>query len=73
MQGLKSAILAIFQRGPGWPCPVSAALKNPSMDLMDRGSEIFFLHWVPMNSYQCWKAKLERALFCRVQSGEITV
>ena len=33
MQGLKSAILAIFQRGPGWPCAVSAALKNPSVDL----------------------------------------
>ena len=33
MQGLKSAILAIFQRGPGWPCPVSATLKNPSLDL----------------------------------------
>ena len=29
MQGLKSAILAIFQTGPGWPCSVSAALKNP--------------------------------------------
>ena len=28
MQGLKSAILAIFQTGPGWPCPVSTALKN---------------------------------------------
>ena len=33
MQGLKSAILAIFQRGPGWPCLVSAAVKNPSVDL----------------------------------------
>ena len=32
MQGLKSAILAIFQTGPGWPCTVSAALKNPSQD-----------------------------------------
>ena len=30
MQGLKIAILAIFQTGPGWPCTVSAALKNPS-------------------------------------------
>ena len=29
----KSAILAIFQTGPGWPCStVSAALKNPSQD-----------------------------------------
>ena len=32
MKGLKSAILAIFQTGPGWPCTVSAALKNPSQD-----------------------------------------
>ena len=30
MHGSKSAILAIFQTGPGWPCTVSAALKNPS-------------------------------------------
>ena len=33
MQGLRRAILAIFQTGPGWPCTVSAALKNPSQDL----------------------------------------
>ena len=33
MHGLKSAILAIFQRGLGWPCPVSAALKNASWHL----------------------------------------
>ena len=26
MHGLKSAILAIFQEGLEWPCPVSAAL-----------------------------------------------
>ena len=30
MHGVKSAILAIFQKGLGWPCPVSAALKNAS-------------------------------------------
>ena len=30
MHGLKSAILAIFQKGLGWPCPASAALKNAS-------------------------------------------
>ena len=30
MHGLKSAILAIFQRGLGWLCPVSKALKNAS-------------------------------------------
>jgi hypothetical protein len=32
MQGLKSAILAIFLTGLGWPCTVSAALKNPPQD-----------------------------------------
>ena len=30
-QWLKSAILAIFQKGPRWPCPVSAALKNSNL------------------------------------------
>ena len=33
MHGSKSAILAIFQTGLGWPCTVSAAFKNPSQDL----------------------------------------
>jgi hypothetical protein len=28
MHGSKSAILAFFQTGLGWPCTVSAALKN---------------------------------------------
>ena len=32
MHGSKSAILAIFQTGPGWPATVSAAFKNPSVD-----------------------------------------
>ena len=32
MQGLKSAILAIAQAGLGWPCPFSAALKNPLLN-----------------------------------------
>ena len=32
MQGSKGAILAIFQKGPGWPCPDISALKNPSRD-----------------------------------------
>ena len=32
MQELKSAILAIFQTGPEWPCPISMALNNPSKD-----------------------------------------
>ena len=33
MQGLKSAILAIFLNGPGWPCPGSAAINNPLQEL----------------------------------------
>ena len=33
----------------------------------------FFLFWAPMNSKQCWNAKLEQAHFFRVQSGKITV
>ena len=36
MHGLKSAILAIFQKSANWldwPCPVSAALQNRSQDL----------------------------------------
>ena len=28
---------------------------------------------VPMNFYQCWKAKLERPHFFKIQSGKITV
>merc|ERR1711940_254468 len=28
MQGLKSAILAIFQKGLGWPCPVKSQLNS---------------------------------------------
>ena len=32
MHRSKSAILAIFQTGPGWRGTVSAALKNPSQD-----------------------------------------
>jgi len=35
MHGLKSAILAIFQKSADWldwPCPVSAALQNGSKD-----------------------------------------
>jgi hypothetical protein len=42
MHGLKSAILAIFQKGLGWPCPVSAALKIIAFEKL-------FLFWVPMN------------------------
>ena len=44
MQRLKSAILAIFQNGLGWLCPVSAALKNPSQEFKN-----YFCFWVPIN------------------------
>ena len=33
IHGYKSAILAIFQNGLGWLCPVRLALKNPSQEL----------------------------------------
>ena len=33
IHGEKSAILAIFQNGLGWPCPVRSALKNLSQEL----------------------------------------
>ena len=42
MHGLKSAILAIFQKSANWldwPCPVSAAVKNGSQ-------EFFFLFYI---------------------------
>jgi hypothetical protein len=45
MHGSKSAILAIFHKGAGWPCPDSAALKNPSQEFKK-----YFFHWVPMSS-----------------------
>ena len=38
MQGLKSAILTIFQNGLGWLCPASAASRIPH-----RNSEILFV------------------------------
>jgi hypothetical protein len=41
MQGLKSAILAIFQKEPGGPCPVSKALKNPSLDFKNYFCYVF--------------------------------
>jgi hypothetical protein len=44
MQGLKSAIWAIFQDGLGWLCPISAALKNPLQEFKK-----FFLFWMPIN------------------------
>ena len=45
MQGLKSAILAIFLNGPRWPCPVSVTIKNPSQEL--KNSFCFGFLWIP--------------------------
>ena len=68
MQGLKSAILAIFQNGLGWLCSVSATLKNPSQEF--KNSFCFGCRLIPRKT---GKAKLERAHFSKVQSGKITV
>ena len=50
MQGLKSAILAIFQTGPEWPSTVSAALKNPSQNFKNHfalgANEFLAMLWV---------------------------
>ena len=64
MQGPKSVILATFQKGPGWPFPVSAALT---------GFQKFFLFWVPMNIYKDWKAKLESIYSFMLKYSTITV
>ena len=63
MQRLKSAILAIFQIGPGWPCTVSGALKNPSQDF--KNSFCIGCRWISSNA--------RRHHFLKVGSGEITV
>ena len=63
MHGLKSAILAIFQKRLGWPCLVNVAIKNPSQELKN---SICF-------RCQFSKAELKRACFSNVQSGKITM
>ena len=67
MQGLKSAILAIFQNGLGWLCHVSAALKNPSQEIKN-----YFCFGCRL-SLERLKGKTRRAHFSKVQSGKITV
>ena len=62
MQGLKSAILAIFSDRARMAVPCQ---YGPQESLV--GFQKLFLLWVPMNSQQCWKAKLERAYSFRVQ------
>ena len=60
--GVKKCHFGNFSEKPGWPCPVSAALKNPSMDLKN-----YFCF------RKCLKGKLQSALFSRFQSGKKTV
>ena len=67
MQGLKSAILAIFQTWLGWPCTVSAAFKNPSQDFKKNialGADEFLA---------MLEGKIRVTPFFKVQSGKITV
>jgi hypothetical protein len=45
MQGLKSAILAIFQNGPGMTVPCQCGHQESLT-----GIKKIFLFWVPMNS-----------------------
>ena len=57
MQGLKSVILAIFQTGLGWLCPVSLALKNPSVDFKNyfclKGLILLEFNWVKKQCVTC--------------------
>ena len=63
MQGLKSAIMAIFQKSADrlqldWPKP---CYTSPQKALS--GIEKFLLFWVGMNPLKAWMAKLEVANF----------
>ena len=44
VQWFKSVILAIFQKGPGWPCPVSTGPQKLIITFQN-----FSLFRVPMN------------------------
>ena len=66
--GVKKCHFGNFSARAGMAVPCQC---SPQESLV--GSEKFFLHWVPMNSQQCWKAKLERAYSFRVQSCKILV
>ena len=54
-----------FFRGPRWPCPVSTALNNSSLDL--KNSFWFRFLWIPSN------AGRQNQKGVRIQSGKITV
>ena len=58
MHRLKSAILAIFQRGLGWPCRVSLALKN--------AFEKLFLFRVSMNHINAGRQKNFMLQYCKI-------
>ena len=61
--GYKVPFLAIFQKGPGWPCPDSAALKNSKI-IFALGADEFLT---------MLEGKIREAPFIQVQSGRITV
>ena len=65
MQGLKVAILAIFQKVQDGRYPVSAAQKKPSLARFCFLSSYEFLELL--------KGKIRKGLFFRVPSGKITV
>ena len=75
MQGLKIAILAIFQTGLGWRCPFSAALKNPLLDSKNHFCIAFLamLEGKTGKSQSNWKSWVEKAYSFRVQSSKITL
>ena len=70
MQGLKSANLATFQTGPEWPCPISAALKNPSLDF--KNYFCFGFLRIPSNAGRQNQKGCCISAF-KVQSGKILV
>ena len=69
IDGLESAISTIFQRGLGWPCPVSAAIKNASQYM--KNSFCFVCQWISRKTV-C-TAKLESAYSLLLKCSKITV
>ena len=65
MHGSKSAILAIFQEGPGWPCPDSDRIPH-------RISKILFAFGAD-EFLAMLEGKTKSAHFSKIQSGNITV
>ena len=59
-QKLKSAILAIFQRGLGWPFPFSYGPQNKKMMIK---FDKFFLILIDMKIYGYLKAESEMVYF----------